>query len=517
MTADAQEQGTPFSLRDLTDTLGAYKWKILLSVAAIMTLYAIIAVACYLAAPVERFAARPFRIEFASASNGEYPNGTKFSYTDVVATPILMEVFTRNQLQRFLSFDQFKSAVFVLESNPALISLDNEYQARIADQRLTSVDRQRLETEYAFKRNSITHSQYALNMVLRGHSIPSSLVDKTLDDILKRWAEMEISERGVLRFPFPLLSSALSEPPVLASQEPIVALDRLHARVKDALLNINNLAVRPGADVVRARGREGVSLADYRERLEVLQRFRVDPLVARLLNGRVVANPIETLYYFEAQLDYNRGREMALQSESAATEQALQLYIQRAPVPASLPVSSNSSTKSSEPKETVMPQLTDAFLDRLSTLVSESADKTFRQQQALRIQNVTINAIPYHAEVTRYTAALEMLRARAGFRAPTPGELSEIGNELTQASNEFIEIAKGVDALYSTLVTATATSSSLYSLPGPVSTGTERVLSIGRLALWGLFVLLIAFPAAVTTSLLHNRLINERRQTYNGS
>jgi hypothetical protein len=74
----------------------------------------IVALLVYLLAPRERVASLAFQLTFEGADRQEYPNGVKVSSAELVSTPILADVFRANDLDRYISFDKFKDAVFVL-------------------------------------------------------------------------------------------------------------------------------------------------------------------------------------------------------------------------------------------------------------------------------------------------------------------------------------------------------------------------------------------------------------------
>src|SRR4030095_12787437 len=103
-----------------------------------------------------------------------YPNETRFATSDIIATPVLAEVFKQNQLSRYIStFEDFKNSIFVRDANRDLELLDLEYSGRLADQKLAPVDRARIETEYKDKRKAMAAPFYSLTPRAR-EAIPES-------------------------------------------------------------------------------------------------------------------------------------------------------------------------------------------------------------------------------------------------------------------------------------------------------------------------------------------------------
>jgi len=122
--------------------------------------FSFFAVTVYMSAPKERLATTEFRQLFDGANKGQYPNGTKFSATEIVGTPALTEVFAANSLGQFGRFEDFKDALFIQQSNPELDLLSYEYQAKLADTKLTPVDLARIEEEFRKKRESLSAPQF---------------------------------------------------------------------------------------------------------------------------------------------------------------------------------------------------------------------------------------------------------------------------------------------------------------------------------------------------------------------
>ena len=146
--------GEEISLRPLIQSLWSYRRVIGGLVAAIMTIFVAAALAAYVGAPAERLGTLGFRLLFDGASEGRYPNDTPFSSAEISATPVLTEVFDANELNRFGSYEDLQGSIFILQSNPELDLLSYEYQTRLADSRLTPVDRARVEDEFQRKRGA---------------------------------------------------------------------------------------------------------------------------------------------------------------------------------------------------------------------------------------------------------------------------------------------------------------------------------------------------------------------------
>ena len=91
---------------------------VLLALTGLVAAVAVLLVV-YVLRPSYQEASMPFRLLFTGVDKGLYPDGTEFSPADLVATPVLEKVYERNGLTRYLPFDRFKSALAVIDNNPA--------------------------------------------------------------------------------------------------------------------------------------------------------------------------------------------------------------------------------------------------------------------------------------------------------------------------------------------------------------------------------------------------------------
>jgi hypothetical protein len=107
----------------------------------VAVLVTVVTAAVWWRTPSETVAQVEFRLVFDGADQNQYPNGTPFSRADLMSTPVLSEVYRLNELERYMHFERFRDALFVMESNRTLEMLDFQFQARLADSRISSVER----------------------------------------------------------------------------------------------------------------------------------------------------------------------------------------------------------------------------------------------------------------------------------------------------------------------------------------------------------------------------------------
>src|SRR5258706_9530477 len=135
------------------------------------------------------------------------------------------------------------------------------------------------------------------------------------------------------------------------------------------------MRLMPGADLVRTS--DHLSLDEIQFRLDEIVRFRLEPLVGLIRNSGLMANPALTIRFLENQLAYDQRLLQARQNEADMIRQALAVYTEQRIEP-TLPGTEASGGQAKVPGaprggngETVMPQLSETFLDRLLLLTSQ--------------------------------------------------------------------------------------------------------------------------------------------------
>ncbi|HEV7921245.1 MAG TPA: hypothetical protein VGR02_10705 [Thermoanaerobaculia bacterium] len=506
----AVEPETPISVSHLVHTLRAYAPVILLSLAALAIGYLILAVALYIASPSQRITMQQFRLDFEGAQKGEYPNGVKFSPSEVVATPILLKVFEANDLGRFQKFTDFSRSVFVLESNPAFERLAADYTARLADPKLTPIDRERIQREWEAKRDSISKNDYSVNYVRTGQgTIPETLVRKTLVDILNTWADYVTREQHVLEYKLAVLSPEVVEIPNANEGDVVVTLQVLRSKIGRVMANIDDLQDIPGADLVRTTN-DKMSLEEIKVRLDEILRFRVEPLVDVARSSGMVSNPTATVRFLETQLAYDKRRLTAVQAQADAARQSLAVYAQNGRSGGETATVAEGTGRNAPgggtSAEGVTPQLSDTFLDRLVNLTSQVYDVKYRQKVAEEYGRLQNQVVPLQAAVAYDEEILTQFRNPSGTSGVNGAQVRE---QIAATQNDFRLLVQKVNEIYRMVSRNLNPAGELFAMTQPPITRVERSANLGKLALYGLLFLLLSLPLIIVLCLLHNRIRQE--------
>ena len=510
------ERGRPLdlemtvSLSHLTHTLRVYRPIILLAMGGLAIVVAVVSVVLLLVSPPLKTTSIPFRLDFEGAGRARYPNDLRFSPDEIVSAPVLLAVFKSNQLDRFVDFASFSRALFVLESNPEYERLASEYQSRLADPKLSAVDRERVEKEFILRRDSLAKNEYALSFQWskEGSGLPESLIDKVLGDTLTEWANYAVKEQRVLAYRISVLSPSVIDEASSAAGDHLSRIEVLRAKVNQVLDNISELEKVPGAELARASS--GASLREIRMRLDEIMRFGLEPLGALVRNSGL-SDPAATSRFLQTQLGFDQRRLQTAQSESQSIRQAIAVYFGERQGGAALSMGADAQKREpgSTGTETVMPQLSDSFLDRLVALTSRSTDEDYKRQLIKDYRDSVSRAIVIEQQVAYDRQVLSDLKDTG--RAAR-ADAATVDAEIAAARTEVRQLVTKLNEVYEAISSVNSPSKQLYTRTGTPVSRTERARSVRQLALYDFVILLLALPVIVLICLGHNRIREEQAE-----
>jgi hypothetical protein len=509
----AHEPGeeSPISITHLVSTLARYRYVILASIAIVMFVYVTLAIAAYLLAPSQEVTSIAFRVEFEGADRGEYPNGAKFSSSEIVSTPILTQVYRANSIKRFGSFSAFKRSIFIQESSRAQAALDREYQGKLSDPKLNAVERARIESEYQLKRDSLRHSEYSINFLRSRDTmrLPPMMVEKVLRDVLSAWALAADQEKGALSYRLPVASRNALHPEIITANEPVIALDILRTRLGLAAYDMGSMMKIPSADVIRV-GENRISLADVRVAVGDLDRYRIQPLLLDLIARRKLRDSHEVETFFASQLEYSKRQMSEATMRVDAMREALRTFSGDSPT--TTPSSAASTNRPAGAETGIVPQLSETFLDHLVQIVSDSRDVEFRQQMVLQINDATSTSLlPWESGVAFYTTVNDRIKSGSGGALPAQEEAA-IQEQLKSIYTEVSRNFENMTELYGAFSKNLNPDNLVYTITGPVSHSAARALGFGSLLTYGILTFFLSLPLILIGVFLHNRMQEEEEE-----
>ena len=502
-----QEFDDEISLVDIFKTFWRCRVMIIGSLAAVMLLFAIGVALLFTALPSQRVATLPFMIQFDGAAKGEYPNGMKFSTADIITSPILNQVYQANQLKKILPFADFKNAIFISQTNKELEMLDEAYKAKLADRKLSAVDRQRIEAEYRQKRKSLHNQQYTLNFSLKEGmvSMPEKQISKVMADILATWAVEADQRKGAFKYRIPVYSRNIIQKGMLESEDYIVSIDILRAKIKKILQNIETINELPGARVTRV-GQEHISLAEINSNLQDTLQFKLEPLVGLIRSTGLSKNPDLAVLYLENQLFKLNLDRKETNERVKILSNSLKSYMEKKMVAGAMTMpnlgaagnSSNSKTGGMN-IPTYIPQFGDSFLDRLVEMTTQGNDIKYRQDTTDRIVEEGMKVAAIEKQTSYYKSLIESMRSLA--KNKTAGNLGKV-IELIKSSFAGIETdiqlsLDRINEIYQELSKHNLNPQSmLYTATDPVLVTKQQAVSYRKLGMAGILLLLLTFMIA---------------------
>lgn len=508
---EAQDE---ISLERIFSTLWTYRRVIEAGIAITLGVYVVLALAGFMLLPRERLASVGFRLVFDGVDDSKYPNDTKFATSDIIATPVLTEVFATNDLARYTgSFEKFKNSIFVQDANRDLELLDLEYSGRLADLKLAPMDRARLETEYKDKRKAMAAPYYTLTFRKNEQltKMPPAIIEKSLVDTLATWARQVETRKGALRYNIPLPTRA-SVPLDLVEQEDfLIAADVLRAKTVGMLDVVDSIAKIAGSAALRV-GPDHLSLGEIRAGLNDTHRFRLQPLIATITQSGATTDPKRLRIYVENQLAQARARQTEQQRRVETLQRSLAAYNGDKPfstVPFTAPAGQSSRPAPADQASAVTPQVTESFLDRIMELSRQNTDVKYRQDLMVRINEEGMTAaalgrdIPYYEELLRQLPAGGFSQAQAAsIRTATKTVYDSVTKGIDQLNVFFVELsAQNLNA-----------SSQLYTMAEPFQDFSQRALSIQAIVMYGMLTFLLAAFLVPLGCLLHHASVGIRRQ-----
>lgn len=485
------------NVRYIYTTVARYRAAITLFLATIAVAYACIALAMLLLSPAATTTSLPFQLNFEGAERGRFPNGVRFSASDMLATPVLEKVYARDGVAQYMPLAEFSRSLFVLESNRDYDRLMIEYQARLSDPRLTPLDRDRLERELDAKRAGLKMNQYTINFTQQSgvQRVPAPVIERALRDILVEWGRYVAQDQHVLEYQTAVLSPGfVTEGSTGAAT--IVDLHVLRQKIAKIFVNVTKLRALPGAEL--ARTKSDLTFMEINERLTELVRFRLEPLVPAV--AALSSSPEADLRFVEAQLAFDE-RSLQRQKETAAAiKDALVTYLNDKP--AAVADSAPGSERKSGTAETVMPQLSEGFLDRIATMARDAGDVEYRQKLVDDYRKVNEMLPAVEGEVAFDQYLLTVLQRRG----QSPMTREQVTAQLDATRREAQNLLAAVNELHKVVSRSLNPANDVLTVTAVASTRAVRSVSVFRLVLWGIFLLMVALPVAVVVTLLHAKL-----------
>ena len=489
--ADLQQLGDDdeISLEPLFRILWSYRQVIVAATGVAVVLFVLFAAHAFLTRS-GRHASLEFRVLFAGADRGEYPNGLPFAGSEITSTPVLSEVFSVNELAPYFNYETFRNAILIVQTPTlGLDWLIDEYNERLAGQ-MSPAARAVYEEEFAERRELLDQPLYTLDFVQPSgvEDLPDVLLQKVLHDILDNWARYAADSKHVFEYQVDVPGPNLLRTELVAGDNGVIRLDTLRGRSNRILRSLDELAVLPGATLVRI-GEDDISLSDIRIQLEDLLRSSLRPLLVQLLSQSSTADRQAVASYIEAGLYQSRLDHTAAVADAAVLERSFQTYtsLQRyfnAPL--------------TEPAA--------EFLNRVLSFAAatEAIDLPYRQGAIDRIVAAGREGVRLEKEVADYEEMAAWIRGERSTAAGVDG-IDSSAAAIEQMEAVVAQSLQQANAIYTEISTRNLNpSTTLYSITSPFSVRTERGGFARALLTYGLLLTILMVTLVPAACVLHH-------------
>ncbi|HRL93825.1 MAG TPA: hypothetical protein PK873_09695 [Pseudomonas sp.] len=375
-----------------------YVVKAVLAVLALFTLY--IGVSYMLSEKTVRYS-QVFDLAFEGLRKGEFPNGSAFMLSDITSPTVLNRVYRQNNLEAHgLKIDDFRRGVTIQPYAPDYALIRSKYEARLTDKKLTPTDIAELQKQMANELEAAQSGSLIITLILpEQRSLTSDLAQKILLDIPSSWADRAINEQGVLKPNVPVYSERIFDKKRFENLDYLLGMDLILNSIKLVRSNITSLKGQPNASTL-VDDESGFTLVDLDKAIQDVADYDIRQIIDPIKELGISRNPEVVKLYYTRRL--------------ADLEQEQKLWKDRAEVIRRV-LAGYSSDKGSSPtavsgnQNNMVPQLGDAFLDRLLEVSRQGSDLEFRQkltQEVLKYENQSIDLEQQIAEIKRVLATM---------------------------------------------------------------------------------------------------------------
>ena len=393
-------------------------------------------------APKTEVCSMDLSLGFKGAQNGKYPNDLPFSAEELLDGSVLRAVYERHNLQQWIEFPAFESALSISQSSGDLRNIVRDYSARLSDSKLTGPDRQALEQEYRSRLRSAASTEFKLAWfdASRIPRVPLDVKAKALADIPVIWAEQAV--RGKQIYLFTSLVPGLNpstEKEGLSEVEQYAALQSRARALGEGLVSVEKL---PGATLVALPN--GTTVIDLKLRLRAFVEQTLPSIQETLLTqAGADRETVKLAQALELQLKFRENRAKSSQDRLTAMVETYRDFLGGRPGAAGI-------TETGDPAVPAVQRFDETFFNRLLGLTQTGADRDYLKKMLVEISDLRLQLTQDELSCRELRQNLEIVRstlARLGAERPvgsplqppppqgdraTPAGVADLQNTATQ-------------------------------------------------------------------------------------
>lgn len=385
-------------LRDLFLRIWATRVKVVSAVLLVSALYACFVAVQYLTRDKTTTYSQVFTLTFNGLANGQYPDGSPFSITDLVSNSVIQAVY-QNQpaLQNGMSRTDLAGAITVERYTPDYFLIVERYE-RMNREGMSAQQLAALQQEM----QAALRASGALKLSLTTpESVNNAIPQQALSAIATEWAKQAIEEKGVLQLNTPIYSARIFDEQRFEQLDYLVGIELLLENVGKVQENIAALKELPGSTGV-IDDETGYTLEDLEKALDDVANYDLRQLIDPVKRLGIAKDPeLVKLFYQSRLVDLELEKQQHTRSAQIA-RQVLAEY------------SGNTNFAkvqgSAAQQNALVPQLGDGFLDRLLEVSRQGDDLGYQQKltdQILAFENSALAVEQQIAEINLTLSALE--------------------------------------------------------------------------------------------------------------
>ncbi|WP_086482168.1 hypothetical protein [Oceanospirillum sanctuarii] len=460
--ADFSQTSAPYAYQNDEIDLGELIKKIW-ATRGLVFLSVFVAAALYIAFTAFSYASKAgfvrysqvFDLTFDGVQKGQFPNGSPFTMTEMTSPAVLNAVFRQHNLgENGLKLDEFRRAVSIEPFSPETPFIKQRFESQIT-KNMSAAELAELQTGLKNELSQAQKGAVRISLTFEKNALPSALAQQVLLDIVETWAVSTIQNDGVLQLDIPMYTAKIFDEERFEGLDYLIGIELLLDNIELVEGNIEKLKEQPNAaNVVDTE--TGFNLEDLNKTISDIKQYDLRQLMDPIKELGLTRNKEVVELYYNRQLS-----ELSLEK---------QFWVQRSELTARVLQGFNSSgqdiTQGQSSSQSAMPQLGDAFLDRLVELSQQSGEQEFRQkltQQVLEYQN---KALTIEQRIEEIKLVLSALQSNVGDAAKLRSVyLEQVKQSLPKVLAELRNYTKVIGRMHQQLGKQASGSTGQLALP----------------------------------------------------
>lgn len=403
-----QETNNSFGSNDEIDLARLFSalWKkrliILLFALLGMFIGALLYLVSWLSQPTKVNISYNLMLTFEGVQEGRYPNGKSFSLNDIVATPVLANVYRNFELNEYgFSERDFFEAVSITPFATNRQFIESRFKELLSDKKLSNAEIAELDAQFARELKNASARFASLNVVYElSKALPDEFMLRVVEAIPNEWARLSIENYGVLD-----IGLAVPDELDLVQMERaeyVVNVDYL-SDFQERLLKVASRLNQDEVGVLIADPETGLNAQNIQNELVFLQEYTIGPLQSAFLVSPIFKDEVNATYFLQNQLVLAEAKLDQLRRESGAIKDVISTYSELTKA------QMNSGSRTGE-SSLAGAQFGDEFLSKLLSLGDELSNSKYKQSLLDRVLALNLEAETMSTRIVQTRRKLELVK-----------------------------------------------------------------------------------------------------------